>query len=244
MAKTVKMRSLFHCVYALTYHLVIVTKYRRACITRPMLDMLQDIVGQRCKDWSGELMEFNGEADHMHGLLPLPPSLDLSRFVNNVRTTSSPLVRREFAYQLSRIYRKPVFWSRSYCKISGGAGDQAIRRAAGCAGAMFGLAPEAAFTPTLAAPRVEHWRQLGRVCQARGPVFSYANSELFHCFVSNAFRSLGTNGDTSRFSARVGPKPGFSRSIIEGGQRPASQAQIRRYCRKIQSVCGSSGMAI
>ena len=42
-------------------------------------------------------------------------------------------------------------------------GDQAIRRAAGCAGVMFGLAPEAAFTPTLAAPRVEHWRQLGSI---------------------------------------------------------------------------------
>jgi putative transposase len=48
------------------------------------------------------------------------PNLDLSRFVNNVKTTSSRLVRREFAHQLSRICRKPVFWSRSYCIISGG----------------------------------------------------------------------------------------------------------------------------
>ena len=91
-------------------------------------------------------MEFNG----------LPPNLNLSHFVNNVKTTSSRLVRREFAHQLNRIYRKPVFWSRSYCI------DQAIRRAAGCARVMFRLAPEAAFTPTLAAPRLEHWRQLGR----------------------------------------------------------------------------------
>lgn len=30
------------------------------------------------------------------------------------------------------------------------------------------------------------------LCQGRGPV-RYANSDLFHCFVSNAFRSLGTN---------------------------------------------------
>ena len=41
------------------------TKYRRACITRPMLVMLQDITAQRCKDWGGELMEFNGEPDHV-----------------------------------------------------------------------------------------------------------------------------------------------------------------------------------
>ena len=120
MASTVKMRTLFHCVYALTYHLALVTKYRRRCITRPMLDMLHDIVSQRCKDWGGELMEFNGEADHVHILLSLPPNLDLSRFVNNLKTTSSRLVRREFADQLRRVYRKPVFWSRSYCIISCG----------------------------------------------------------------------------------------------------------------------------
>jgi putative transposase len=110
-ATNVKMRTLFHCVYALTYHLALATKSRRKCITRPMLEMLQDITAQRCKDWGGERLEFNGEADHVHVLMSLPPNLDLSRFVNNLKTTSSRLVRREFANQLRRLYRKPVFWS-------------------------------------------------------------------------------------------------------------------------------------
>ena len=85
-----------------------------------MLDDLHAIVAQRCQDWGGELMEFSGEADHVHALVSLPPNLDLSRFVNNLKTTSSRLVRREFADQLRRVYRKPVFWSRSYCIISCG----------------------------------------------------------------------------------------------------------------------------
>ena len=80
----------------------------------------EDIVAQRCKDWGGELIEFNGETDHVHALVSLPPNLDLSRFVNNVKTTSSRLVRSEFGNQLRRVYRKPVFWSRSYCIISFG----------------------------------------------------------------------------------------------------------------------------
>jgi REP-associated tyrosine transposase len=88
-------------VYALTYHLALATKDRRTCITRPMLEMLQDITAQRCKDWGGERLEFNGEADHV--LMSLPPNLDLSRFVNNLKTTSSRLVRREFANQLRRV---------------------------------------------------------------------------------------------------------------------------------------------
>jgi putative transposase len=110
-ATNVKMRTVSHCVYALTYHLDLATKDRRKCITRPMLEMLQDITAQRCKDWGGERLEFNGEADHVHVLMSLPPNLDLSRFVNNLKTTSSRLVRREFANQLGRVHRKPVFSS-------------------------------------------------------------------------------------------------------------------------------------
>jgi putative transposase len=33
-------------------------------------------------------VEFNGESDHIHILMSLPPHLDLSRFVNNLKTTS------------------------------------------------------------------------------------------------------------------------------------------------------------
>jgi putative transposase len=37
-------------VYALHYHLVLVTKYRRKCITGSMLDRLREIIAQRCED--------------------------------------------------------------------------------------------------------------------------------------------------------------------------------------------------
>jgi putative transposase len=38
-------------------------------------------------------------------------------------------VRREYTRQLSRVYRKPVFWSRSYCIIScGGAPLSVIKQ--------------------------------------------------------------------------------------------------------------------
>lgn len=115
------MRALFHCVYSLSYHLVLVTKYRRKCITAPMLARLREIAEQRCRDWRGELIEFNGERDHVDLLVSLPPNLDLSRFVNNLKTTSSRLVRKDFAQQLDYVYRgQPVFWSRSYCIISCG----------------------------------------------------------------------------------------------------------------------------
>ena len=115
------MPKLFQCVFDLHYHLVIVTKYRRRRITKPMLDRLREITAQRCNDWNGSLTEFNGEADHVHALISMPPNIDLSRFVNNLKTTSSRLLRRDFRDHLDQVYRrKPMLWSRSYCIISCG----------------------------------------------------------------------------------------------------------------------------
>lgn len=120
MVRPASLSSLYHCVYALYYHLVIVTKYRRKALTRPMLQRLNAIAEARCEGWGGKLIEFNGEADHVHLLVSLPPNLELSGFVNNLKTTSSRLLRKEFASDINRFYRKPVLWSRSYCVITCG----------------------------------------------------------------------------------------------------------------------------
>lgn len=129
MASKQNFNKLYHCTYALHYHLVVVTKYRRKCITDPMLHQIEEIARQRCEGWGGELLELNGEADHVHLLVSLPPTVELSKFVNNLKTTSSRLLRRDFKDHLAKFYYKPVFWSRSYCVVScGGAPLEVIKK--------------------------------------------------------------------------------------------------------------------
>lgn len=121
--------ALYHCVYSLKYHLVLVTKYRRKCITNEILTRLKGVFDDLCQKWECQLLEFNGEADHVHLLLSLNPKVCLSNFVNNLKTVSSRRIRSEFSDQLSVVYRKPVFWSRSYCILScGGAPLEVIRQ--------------------------------------------------------------------------------------------------------------------
>lgn len=118
-----------HCVFALHYHLVLVTKYRKKCIDADIMARLSEITDARCKGWGGSLLEFNGEPDHVHLLVSLPPSAAPSGFVNNLKTTTSRLIRKEFAPRLASVYWKPVFWSRSYCAVStGGASIDVVRR--------------------------------------------------------------------------------------------------------------------
>lgn len=114
------LKTLFHCVFSLHLHLVLVTKYRRKCIDGPILARLREIFGKLCEQWDCELLEFNGEPDHVHLLLSVNPKVAPSVLVNNFKTVSSRLIRKEFADQLRKVYWKPVFWSRSYCVVSCG----------------------------------------------------------------------------------------------------------------------------
>lgn len=115
-----RLKLLYHCSYSLQYHLVLVTKYRRRCLDAEILERLREIFESTITKWEGELSQFNGEAEHIHALISLNPKTAPSKFVNNLKTVSSRLIRQEFKAKLDRIYDKPVFWSRTYCIISCG----------------------------------------------------------------------------------------------------------------------------
>ena len=122
------MKSHYHCVYKLTYHLVLVTKYRKKCLSNEMLNRLEEIVKKNCTDWEIDLIEFNGEADHVHILLDMHPNIMPSKFINNLKTVSSRLIRKEFEEELKPYYWKPVLWTRAYCLLTtGGATIDVIR---------------------------------------------------------------------------------------------------------------------
>lgn len=124
-----KLKSHYHCVYKLTYHLVLVTKYRRKCFTGDMLDRLKAIITELCQKWEIDLLEFNSEADHVHLLLDLHPNIMPSKFINNLKTVTSRLMRKEFASHLAEFYSKPVLWTRAYCLLTtGGATIETIRQ--------------------------------------------------------------------------------------------------------------------
>ena len=122
------MKSHYHCVYKLTYHLVLVTKYRKKCLSNEMINRLEEIVKKNCIDWEIDLIEFNGEADHIHLLLDMHPNIMPSKFINNLKTVSSRLIRKEFGEELKSYYWKPMLWTRAYCLLTtGGATIDVIR---------------------------------------------------------------------------------------------------------------------
>ena len=84
-----------HARYHLNYHLIMVTKYRKRCITQDLFLSLKDQLEKIAKMNGAEILEIAYEPDHVHILLEAPPQACLSEMINAMKTTSSRKVRKE-----------------------------------------------------------------------------------------------------------------------------------------------------
>ena len=115
-------------VYALHVHLVLVAKYRRHVFDRAALDALRGIFASVCGDFEADLIEMDGEDDHVHLLVNYPPKVAVSVLVNSLKGVSSRRLR-QVRPDIARRYWKGVLWSPSYFAAScGGAPISIIRR--------------------------------------------------------------------------------------------------------------------
>ena len=127
--KTQAINTLYQSVYNNHHQLVRVTKYRHRCITPEVAAYLESQYKRLLKSWDCELLECNGEPDHLHLLISANPKMQPSKMVNSLKTATSRLVRKEFSEHLGEFYWKPVFYSRSYCLVScGGAPLEIVKQ--------------------------------------------------------------------------------------------------------------------
>lgn len=123
------MKSHYHCVYDMKFHLVLVTKYRRRCFTDEMLHRLEEICREQCGHWQIDLLEFGAEADHCRLLLAMHPNVQPSKFINSLKTVTSRLITRDFSDHIKTFYWKPGIWTRAYCLLTtGGAPMETIKK--------------------------------------------------------------------------------------------------------------------
>jgi len=107
-------------------HLVFLTKYRGKVFTDTVLENLREIFAKVCGDFETELIEFNGEKEHVHLLVNHPPKVAVSKLVNSLKTASSRRLRKH--PDLIQHYWRNALWSPSYFAAScGGAAISIIR---------------------------------------------------------------------------------------------------------------------
>lgn len=107
-----------HSVSLLHAHLVFVTKYRRKVFTDDMLTFTEHTMRSVCDELSADLVEFNGEADHVHQLVSYPPTLAVSTLVQRLKSRTAYVVRRQFTGACVRAHMRGHLWSPSYLAAS------------------------------------------------------------------------------------------------------------------------------
>lgn len=118
-----------HCVFKMHVHLVFVAKYRRKVFDGDAINRLRSIFAKTCEDFEAQLIEMDGENDHVHLLVEYPPKVAISNLVNSLKGVSSRLLRKERPDIQKRYYWKGVLWSPSYFASScGGAPISIVRQ--------------------------------------------------------------------------------------------------------------------
>lgn len=108
-----------HCVFNMHVHLVFVAKYRRDVFSKEMLLTMQEVFGRVCVDFEAELVEFDGEHDHVHLLVNYPPKVAISSLVNSLKGASSRILRKKHPEIRNKLWGNAL-WSPSYFASSCG----------------------------------------------------------------------------------------------------------------------------
>ena len=118
-----------HCVLKMHVHLVFATRYRRGVFPKEIRSGLRSIFKEVWDDFEAELVEFDGEDDHLHLLVNYHPKVAVSNLVNSLKGVSSRMIRQKKHPAIRKKLWGEALWSPSYFAGScGGAPISVIRQ--------------------------------------------------------------------------------------------------------------------
>src|SRR5439155_24601712 len=94
-----------------TAHLVFVTKYRHRVFGDRHLARMEEVMRAVCDDFEVQLVEWGGEANHVHLLVNFPHKVALSKLVNSLKGVSSRTLKQEFPDLVRRYWLAQRLWS-------------------------------------------------------------------------------------------------------------------------------------
>jgi putative transposase len=116
-----KARKSSHSVFSVRLHYVFVTHYRKNVLTKEMLPRLKIMIEQVATKLDCQLLEFNGEADHVHILLDFHPKNSIAAVAGCLKSSTARMLKKEFPREIEKHYwGKASFWSGSYYVASSG----------------------------------------------------------------------------------------------------------------------------
>lgn len=108
-----------HCVYNLTFHVIFVTKFRRRCLSRSVLEDSYKIIPNIAESIGVDIQEIKGESDHIHLILSTKPTDCLASIIGVLKSKSSSLLQKKHTFPYWGNHSRTL-WSSGYFVSSTG----------------------------------------------------------------------------------------------------------------------------
>jgi putative transposase len=103
-----------HTKHRNMYHIVWLPKYRRKVLVGKIKIRIEELL-QECADVNGwEIQELNVQSDHVHLMMQLPPSISVSDAVQQLKGTTSRIIRIELMPEIKKMLWGKDFWADGY----------------------------------------------------------------------------------------------------------------------------------
>ncbi len=113
------MRKNAHVQYDIEYHIVWTTKYRYKILENKIAERARQIIRQGCNSMNVTIIKGSIGKEHVHLLVSVPPSLSVSKLVQQLKGKTSRTLQMEFK-NLRKRYWGQHLWSTGYfCRSVG-----------------------------------------------------------------------------------------------------------------------------
>ena len=101
-------------VYSIQYHIVWCVKYRQKVLTPKIEKRLYEILNKIAEDNSFQILECNGDLDHIHLLINCSPQHYIPDMIKALKGVSARLLMKEYEEELKKKLWGGHLWNPSY----------------------------------------------------------------------------------------------------------------------------------
>ena len=106
---------LSHCVYHCEYHIVIITKYRKAVFNEGIFTYFEKKLAEITEHHP--LIKFgmvNHDRDHIHFLVSIPPTMSVGKVIGMIKQNTSRELKQKFPFLKQVYWGTDAVWSEGY----------------------------------------------------------------------------------------------------------------------------------
>jgi putative transposase len=119
---------LAHCVYQCDYHLVLVTKYRKAIFNQGIFAYFKIKLAEITEHYP--LIKFktmNHDKDHIHMHVSIPPTMTVGKAVGIIKQNTARELKQKFPFLKEVYWGTEAVWSEGYFASTVGINDKVVK---------------------------------------------------------------------------------------------------------------------